>query len=118
MPIVKGHETLLIQLFQNIISNAIKFCEPETGTIDIDYRLGNKVLEVSVVDNGKGIPSEDIAYIFDKFYQSQYQNTVKPEGSGLGLAITKQIIEKHQGEIWVDNSVKTGAKFVFTLPIR
>ena len=110
-------EDRILQVFYNLISNAIKFCEPNFGSIEIDYRLGNEVLEISVRDNGKGILSEDIEYIFDKFYQSQHQNTIKPEGSGLGLAITKQIIEKHKGKIWAERSMKTGAKFVFTLPI-
>ena len=111
-------EDRILQVFTNLISNAIKFCEPESGLIEIDYKLGNQVLEIAVRDNGKGIPAEDIDYVFDKFYQSQHQNTIKPAGSGLGLAITKQIIEKHNGKIWVDKEIKTGAKFVFTLPIK
>ncbi len=110
-------EDRILQVFTNLISNAIKFCEPVSGLIEIDYKLGNEVLEISVRDNGKGIPAEDIEYVFDKFYQSQHQNTIKPEGSGLGLAITKQIIEKHKGKIWADKKIKTGTKFVFTLPI-
>jgi signal transduction histidine kinase len=110
-------EDRIIQVLYNLISNAIKFCEPISGLIEVDYKLGNEVLEISIGDNGKGIPAEDIDYIFEKFYQSQHQNTIKPEGSGLGLAITKQIIEKHKGKIWVDKTIKTGAKFVFTIPI-
>ncbi|EDM44128.1 periplasmic sensor signal transduction histidine kinase [unidentified eubacterium SCB49] len=110
-------EDRILQVFTNLISNAIKFCEPKIGRIEIDYKLGNNALEISVTDNGKGIPAEDIAYVFDKFYQSQHQNTIKPEGSGLGLAITRQIIEKHNGKIWTDKDIKIGAKFVFTLPI-
>lgn len=110
-------EDRILQVFTNLISNAIKFCEPDTGVIEIDYKLGNEVLELTVTDNGRGIPAEDIDYIFDKFYQSQHQNTIKPEGSGLGLAITRQIVQKHNGKIWADKQIKTGAKFVFTLPI-
>ena len=111
-------EDRILQVFTNLISNAIKFCPSENGLIEIDYRLGNNALEITVTDNGKGVPSEDIDYIFDKFYQSQHQNTIKPAGSGLGLAITKQIIEKHNGKIWADKKIKTGAKFVFMLPIN
>ena len=110
-------EDRILQVLMNLISNAIKFCESDIGIIEVDYILGNNELEISVSDNGKGVPNEDIDYIFDKFYQSQHQNTIKPEGSGLGLAITKQIVEKHNGKIWVDRTKKTGAKFVFTLPI-
>ncbi|OAB78660.1 ATP-binding protein [Cochleicola gelatinilyticus] len=115
---IKYDEDRILQVLYNLLSNAIKFCEPETGTIEIDYKLGSTVLEISVSDNGKGIPPEDIDYIFDKFYQSQHQNTIKPEGSGLGLAITKQIIEKHNGKIWADKARKKGAKLVFTLPFN
>ena len=109
-------EDRILQVLYNLLSNAIKFCEPTSGHIEIDYKLGNEVLEVSISDNGKGIPVEDIEYIFNKFYQSQHQNTIKPEGSGLGLAITKQIVEKHNGKIWAKKNIKIGAKFVFTIP--
>ena len=113
---VNYDEDRIIQVLCNLLSNAIKFCEPTLGRIEIDYRLGNKALEISISDNGKGIPDEDINYIFNKFYQSQHQNTIKPEGSGLGLAITKQIIEKHNGEIWATNNQKKGVTLVFKLP--
>jgi Na+/proline symporter/nitrogen-specific signal transduction histidine kinase len=115
--VLKYDEDRILQVLLNLISNAIKFCPPQTGRIAIQYKLGDGLLEVSVTDNGKGVPKEDIHYIFDKFYQSQHQNTIKPEGSGLGLAITKQIIEKHKGRIWLDQHVKTGARFVFTLSL-
>ncbi|RSK40333.1 sensor histidine kinase [Mangrovimonas spongiae] len=108
----------LLQVVTNLLSNAIKFCPEKHGVITIDYKMANKSIEFSVSDNGNGIPPEDIGFIFDKFYQSKNQNTKKPEGSGLGLAICKQIIEQHQGNIWVDETYKNGAKFVFKLPFK
>ncbi|WP_338733565.1 sensor histidine kinase [Mangrovimonas cancribranchiae] len=108
----------LLQVVTNLLSNAIKFCPEKDGVITIDYKMANKSIEFSVTDNGNGIPPEDIAFIFDKFYQSKNQNTKKPEGSGLGLAICKQIIEQHHGIIWVDKAYKNGAKFVFKLPFK
>jgi Na+/proline symporter/nitrogen-specific signal transduction histidine kinase len=111
-------EDRILQVLTNLLSNAIKFCEPKTGKIIVDFKLGNEYIEVSVSDNGKGIPEEDHDYIFDKFYQSKHQNTIKPQGSGLGLAITKQIIEKHNGKIWAKKDVKSGATLVFTLPFK
>ena len=111
-------EDRILQVLTNLLSNAIKFCEPKTGKIIIDFKLGNEYIEVSVSDNGKGIPEEDHDYIFDKFYQSKHQNTIKPQGSGLGLAITKQIIEKHNGKIWARKDLKSGATLVFTLPFK
>ena len=111
-------EDRIMQVLTNLLSNAIKFCEANKGVITVDYKLGNEYIKVSVTDNGKGIPEEDHDYIFDKFYQSKHQNTIKPQGSGLGLAITKQIIEKHQGKIWAKKGVKNGATLVFTLPFK
>ncbi|MEH1006590.1 sensor histidine kinase [Winogradskyella sp. ECml5-4] len=111
-------EDRILQVLTNLLSNAIKFCEAKTGKIIVDYKLGNQLIEISVSDNGKGILEEDFLYIFDKFYQSQDQNTRKPEGSGLGLAITKQIVEKHNGKIWAKKDIKNGATLVFTIPFK
>ncbi|MCH3880986.1 MULTISPECIES: sensor histidine kinase [Tenacibaculum] len=111
-------EDRILQVLTNLLSNAIKFCASKTGKITVDYKLGNELIEVSVTDNGKGIPEEDHDFIFDKFYQSKDQNTRKPQGSGLGLAITKQIIEKHNGKIWAKKDVKNGATLVFTIPFK
>ena len=110
-------EDRIIQVLVNLISNAIKFSSQETGNIKIDYRLGNKSLIISIADNGKGIAQEDQAFIFDKFYQSKNQNTIKPEGTGLGLAISKQIIEKHNGKIWLHSTSKKGTEFRIKIPL-
>ncbi|WP_452233170.1 ATP-binding protein [Lacinutrix sp. MEBiC02595] len=111
-------EDRILQVLTNLLSNAIKFCTVKTGEIIVDYKLGNAFLEISVTDNGKGIPVEDYDFIFDKFYQSQDQNTRKPQGSGLGLAISKQIVEKHSGKIWAKKGIKNGATLVFTIPFK
>ncbi|MCH3884139.1 sensor histidine kinase [Tenacibaculum aquimarinum] len=115
---VNYDEDRILQVLTNLLSNSIKFCASKTGKITVDYKLGNELIEVSVTDNGKGIPEEDHDFIFDKFYQSKDQNTRKPQGSGLGLAITKQIIEKHNGIIWAKKDVKNGATLVFTIPFK
>lgn len=111
-------EDKIHQVLTNLLSNALKFCPTEIGEIVIDYKFVNEEVIVIIEDNGKGILEEDFSYIFDKFYQSKNQNTIKPEGSGLGLAITKQIIEKHKGKIWAEKHQKNGAKFVFTIPFN
>ncbi|NCP53003.1 MAG: sodium:proline symporter [Flavobacteriales bacterium] len=109
-------EDRIVQVLTNLLSNALKFTEPNKGKITIEYKMINNFVEVYVIDNGKGIPDEDFEYIFDKFYQSKNQNTIKPHGSGLGLAICKQILEQHHGKIWAKKSNKNGATFVFKLP--
>ena len=110
-------EDRITQVITNLLSNAVKFCD-DNGKIMISSILAGNFVEICVKDNGKGVASEDVQYIFDKFYQSKNQNTIKPEGSGLGLAICKQIIEKHNGSIYLKNSNKTGASFVFKLPFN
>ncbi|WP_370390994.1 ATP-binding protein [uncultured Winogradskyella sp.] len=111
-------EDRILQVLTNLVSNAIKFCRSEEGEIVLDYKFEKGFLQVTVKDNGSGIPKQDIPHIFDKFYQSKNQNIIKPEGSGLGLAISKTIIENHKGEIWVKNNKKSGVTFGFQLPFK
>ncbi|NVK65556.1 MAG: sodium:proline symporter [Flavobacteriales bacterium] len=111
-------EDRIIQVVTNLLSNAIKFCDKSEGVIEIDYQIFDGKLRVSVSDNGLGVPEEDIEYVFDKFYQSKNQNTIKPEGSGLGLAISHRIITSHGGKISVENEQNSGAKFTFEIPIQ
>jgi Na+/proline symporter/signal transduction histidine kinase len=111
-------EDRIVQVLTNLLSNALKFIEPGKGKIIADYKYDEGYLNVSLKDNGKGIPDEDLPFVFDKFYQSKNQNTIKPEGSGLGLAISKQIIENHNGEIWVEKNQKSGVTFGFKLPFK
>lgn len=108
-------EDRIFQVITNLVSNAIKFCPENEGLITIQVTEKDDFIQTSVIDNGKGITSNDFEAIFDKFYQSTNQNIKKPVGSGLGLAICKQIIEHHKGKIWVKPSTK-GACINFTLP--
>lgn len=110
-------EDRIIQVLTNLISNGIKHANKENGMVWVQYRILKKKLLVSVSDNGPGVPDEDVAFIFDKFYQSKNQNRIKPQGSGLGLAITKRIIERHGGFIDVKKEQKGGANFYFEIPI-
>ena len=111
-------EDRILQVLTNLLSNAIKFCQENQGVIVVNYKLKKGFLEVTISDNGKGIPQEDLPFIFDKFFQSNNQNVIKPEGSGLGLAISKTIIENHEGEIWVINNQKSGTTFGFQIPFK
>lgn len=116
--IVKAYydEDRILQVLHNLVSNAIKFCPNQDGIITIFIKENEKYIEVAVEDNGKGIDKNDFEAIFDKFYQSPNQNIKKPIGSGLGLAICKKIIEHHQGKIWAENTLNSGAKILFTIP--
>ncbi|KGL63057.1 ATP-binding protein [Polaribacter sp. Hel1_85] len=111
-------EDRVLQVLTNLLSNAIKFCPSENGVLSVDYEKIDGHVFVFIEDNGIGIPKEDQSFIFDKFYQSINQNTIKPQGSGLGLAISKQIVEMHQGEIWIEKTNKKGTIFGFKLPFN
>uniref|UniRef100_A0AAU6WWW3 histidine kinase n=2 Tax=Chryseobacterium TaxID=59732 RepID=A0AAU6WWW3_9FLAO len=104
----------MIQLFQNILGNALKFTE-EQGTIQTKFTEKENGLVITIFNTGKHIPEEDLELIFDKFYQSKNQNLLKQTGSGLGLAISKKIVKAQGGSIKAQNS-GLGVTFTVTLP--
>lgn len=107
-------EARMIQLFQNILGNALKFTD-EQGTIQTKLSEKENQLIITIFNTGKHIPEEDLEMIFDKFYQSRNQNILKPTGSGLGLAISKKIVQAQGGTIKAENS-GLGVTFTITLP--
>ncbi len=107
-------EARMIQLFQNILGNALKFTD-EQGTIQAKFAEKENELVITLFNTGKHIPEEDLEMIFDKFYQSKSQNILKPAGSGLGLAISKKIVKAQGGSIKAENS-GLGVTFTVTLP--
>ncbi|RRQ44995.1 ATP-binding protein [Chryseobacterium sp. SC28] len=113
-PIFEYDEARLIQVFQNILGNALKFAE-EQGTIQAKFQEKNANLVINIFNTGRKIPEEDLELIFDKFYQSKNQNLRKPSGSGLGLAICKKIMEAQNGTIGAENN-ELGV--TFTLQLR
>ena len=108
----------IIQVLLNLISNAIKFCDPQNGKIQIISKQRDDKFVVEVIDNGKGVAEEIQNSIFDVFYQAPDQTSKKPVGSGLGLSICQKIMEYHEGKIWVESDGVNGSKFIFTLPIK
>ena len=109
-------EMKMIQVFQNILGNALKFTH-ESGMIQTKFQEKDGELKVSIFNTGKSIPEEDLGFIFDKFYQSKTQNIRKPLGSGLGLAICKKIIAAHGGRILAKNK-EIGVTFEVFLETR
>ncbi len=102
------------QVIRNLLSNAIKFSN-SGGEIRIELARQNKNLFLSVIDNGLGIPNNELELVFDKFTQSSKTKT-KAGGTGLGLAICRKIINDHKGKIWAENNLNGGATFSFMLP--
>ncbi|MDD5454520.1 MAG: ATP-binding protein [Candidatus Ratteibacteria bacterium] len=119
LPDIDMDYSRIIQVFNNLIGNAIKFT-PQNGiiTIEIQLREGNKKLQISVSDTGIGIDEKDLDKIFDKFQQCGERAATDISGTGLGLSITKEIVQLHKGDIWAESKKDKGAKFTFTLPIQ
>jgi|GEM_PF-887770 len=117
LPPVLGDAVRLTQVFNNLLDNAIKF-SPRGGEIRLRVRRLGEVLQVSVSDQGIGIPADKLDKIFDRFYQVDGSSTRRYGGMGLGLAISKRIIEAHGGRIWAESQLGQGATFYFTLPIH
>jgi nitrogen fixation/metabolism regulation signal transduction histidine kinase len=106
------------QVLHNLIKNAIEACEEAQHSVDllISYQAkasrGRYWLELSVKDNGPGIPNNIIDTLFEPYA------TTKPKGTGLGLAIVKKIIEEHGGHVWAENLADTGARIMIQLPLE
>ena len=115
---VHADEGLLLQVFNNLISNAIKFTEPG-GNIRLDARVNieKKQIEFSVKDDGVGIRKEDIKKLFKVDTKFTSSGTAGEKGSGLGLSLVHDIIVKHGGEIWVESESGKGSEFIFSIPV-
>lgn len=116
LPLVRMDAQRMEQVFLNLLDNAVKFT-PETGSITLKAVVEGAYLRVDVVDNGKGIASEDIKRIFERFFRSDKSRTADTGGTGLGLSIVKHIIEAHQGRIDVDCALGKGCRFSVFLPL-
>lgn len=107
-----GNEMLLHHVWDNLISNAIKF-DPVGGSITIRLVKKDSLLQCTVADVGPGIPEEAVAHIFDKFYQADSSH--REQGNGLGLALVKRIIALEGGSVKAENLPQGGCQFTVTL---
>jgi light-regulated signal transduction histidine kinase (bacteriophytochrome) len=114
LPTVKVHEVHLLQLFQNLIGNAIKYRSEEPPRIEVSAEREGSSWSICVKDNGIGIPPEYQEQIFRMF--KRLHNAEEYEGTGMGLAICQRIVERYGGHIWVESEKGKGSKFCFTAP--
>ncbi|MDD5496113.1 MAG: ATP-binding protein [Candidatus Omnitrophica bacterium] len=105
----------VVQILNNLISNAIKYT-PDNGKIKVELINKKDEIEISVSDNGIGISREDHPRVFSKFQQFARPPSAGSKGTGLGLAIARELVQMHQGTIWLESEVNKGSRFVFTLP--
>jgi signal transduction histidine kinase len=114
LPVVRGNRLQLTRLFQNLISNAVKFRGAAPARVQVDCLASGEQWVFRVIDNGIGIDprySEKIFVIFQRLH-----NRGDYPGTGIGLSICKKIVEQHGGQIWVESAVGAGARFCFSLP--
>ena len=110
-PVYADHNRLL-QALINLVGNSIKFT-PESGEIELRAQIESDQVLVTVTDNGPGIPPEDVAHVFEKYWHATRRNR---GGTGLGLAITKGIVDAHGGKIWVNPAREKGTQISFVIP--
>ena len=114
LPTIRGFRIEIKQLFQNLISNAIKFTKPDVAPhIVISYEETNNYYNFHIKDNGIGIPGKDFSKIFDMF--SRLHSAKEYDGQGIGLAFCKKIVELHYGNIWVTSEFGKGSTIHFTI---
>jgi len=110
--VVRADRTRVSQIVGNLIGNAIKFT-PEQGSVKLRATPEDKQVVFQVVDDGPGIPADNMSHLFDNFWQARKSDR---RGVGLGLAIVKELVEAHGGKIWVESKVDHGSTFSFSLP--
>ncbi|MHC4453443.1 MAG: sensor histidine kinase, partial [Planctomycetota bacterium] len=116
LPKIVCDKDRLIQVIINLVSNAVKFTKE--GSITCMVRRADSKAMISIIDTGRGIKKGDQEKIFEKFKQVGDTLTDKPKGTGLGLLICKQIVEFHDGRIWVESKLGKGSSFSFTIPFN
>ena len=115
MPLVFADEARVTQVLSNLIGNAMKY-SPDGSEIRITARATPGEVIVTVADQGPGIPADEQALIFERFYRSDSAIKRGTPGTGLGLYLTKAIVESHGGRVWVESDGKAGSQFSFSLP--
>lgn len=111
LPIIYGDKTKFQQLFLNLISNAVKFCDKEKGLVEINVSKNKSFYEFSIKDNGIGIEKKYHKKIFKIFHSLQESKS----STGIGLSIVKKIIELYKGEVWIASEPNKGTTFFFTI---
>ncbi len=115
MPIIYANEHQMVQLFQNLISNGIKYSDKEIPEVHISVIKKGDEYVFSIKDNGLGIDQAHLKRIFTIFQRLHTREEY--EGTGIGLAISEKILHQHGGKIWVDSELGKGSNFYFTIPI-
>ena len=114
LPVIYANEPQIIQLFQNLISNGIKYCDKKIPKIHISSNIKDNDYIFNVKDNGIGIDETHLNRIFILFQRLHTRDEY--DGTGIGLAISKKIVQNHRGKIWAKSNPGIGTTFSFTIP--
>ncbi len=118
MPNIDADKERIEQVLINVLSNSVKYT-PDGGTINVNaYVLDKSTIEITVKDNGIGIPKEDAKRIFERFYRVEKSRTSETGGTGLGLAIAKEIVTAHGGTIEIESQLGEGTEIIIRLPLK
>jgi PAS domain S-box-containing protein len=115
---VYADEKMIGTVLRNLLSNAVKFTRKDGKVIVSSNRLENGTIEVSVTDNGVGIPEKDLKRLFRVEEKVSTKGTDGELSTGLGLLLCKEFVEMHRGKIWAESNENTGSTFYFTLPLK
>jgi signal transduction histidine kinase len=113
--IMNGNPFTIEELFSNLLLNAVKYTPPY-GHIELNVKDRHDHIITEIYDSGIGIPKEELSNVFDEFYRASNVSKDVKTGSGLGLSIVRQIVENHNGQIWVSSELGKWTKFTFVLP--
>jgi len=116
LPSVRGDASLLHDVLQNLLDNAIQYTPPG-GCVVVGAAADSREATITISDSGIGIPLADQERIFERFYRVDAARSREAGGTGLGLSIAKHIVEAHGGRLWVESAVGQGSKFSFSIPL-
>ncbi len=112
---VKGNEDQITEIFENLLDNAITYSDKNTQ-IKIMFIEKENSIEFKIIDQGHGIPKDDIVRVSERFFRSKFANSYKKNSSGLGLAIVKHIVNRHAGNLYIESIEGEGSTFTVDIP--
>jgi signal transduction histidine kinase len=116
LPVLKAESSQMTQLFQNLVENGLKYNQSEFPEVNVKYHIDDKKHMITVEDNGIGIEEDYYNTIFEMF--KRLNNKEQYEGTGMGLAICKKIVERYDGDIWIESEPESGSRFHLSFPVN
>ena len=114
--VVMADSDRIVQTLNNLLGNAVKFCEPG-AVVEVTATVDGTQVRFEVSDTGSGVPEDQLERIFEPFHQGDASDARSKGGSGLGLAISRGLVERHGGQIWASSAEGEGTTIAFTLPM-